>query len=181
MLIDFIIAFRICLGEEEDTKKEADPVDRFLGAEGGQDEELGNDSVGGGAGEEVVPDKPFRSKIMALITATTQTTTKDNMEQMQEAMVMPKPRIFSGPDNARQRQVVEAFQWGWDAYKRYAWGHDELKPLSRSYKEWFQIGLTLVDSIDTMYIMGLTKGEFYPVFSRLIDCLIDGCTGCLNV
>jgi endoplasmic reticulum Man9GlcNAc2 1,2-alpha-mannosidase len=138
-------------GEEEDRKKN-EQADRVL-AEGGPDEEMGNDSVGGGAGGEIVPEKPLHRRHVSVNTAT-----KDNVEKMQEGMVMPKPRIFSGPDNDKQRKVVEGFQFAWDAYKRYAWGHDEVKPISRSYKEWFHIGLTLVDSLDTMYIMGLTKG-----------------------
>ena len=39
----------------------------------------------------------------------------------------------------------------------YAWGKDELKPISRDSNEWFNLGLTLVDSLDTMWLMGLTK------------------------
>uniref|UniRef100_A0A4W6EWZ5 alpha-1,2-Mannosidase n=1 Tax=Lates calcarifer TaxID=8187 RepID=A0A4W6EWZ5_LATCA len=41
----------------------------------------------------------------------------------------------------------------------HAWGHDELKPISKSFGEWFGLGLTLIDSLDTMWIMGL-KEEF---------------------
>lgn len=40
-------------------------------------------------------------------------------------------------------------------YKQYAWGHDELLPVSRKHNEWFGLGLTLVDALDTMYFMGL--------------------------
>jgi len=60
--------------------------------------------------------------------------------------------------NDQQRAVVQAFLHAWSAYKKYAWGHDELKPLTKTYQEWMGIGLTIVDSIDTMYIMGLQKG-----------------------
>ena len=31
-----------------------------------------------------------------------------------------------------------------------------MKPISRNYAEWFNCGLTLLDSLDTMYIMGMT-------------------------
>lgn len=64
---------------------------------------------------------------------------------------------YSGPKNERQQAVVDAFKHAWKAYKTYAWGHDELKPMAKSYSEWFNLGLTLVDSLDTMYIMGLDK------------------------
>ena len=41
----------------------------------------------------------------------------------------------------------------------YAWGEDELKPLTRESSMWFNLGLTLVDSLDTLLIMGL-RDEF---------------------
>ncbi|XP_075415877.1 LOW QUALITY PROTEIN: endoplasmic reticulum mannosyl-oligosaccharide 1,2-alpha-mannosidase-like [Tenrec ecaudatus] len=63
----------------------------------------------------------------------------------------------AGPSNPRQKAVVDAFRHAWKGYCKYAWGHDELKPLSRSFSEWFGLGLTLVDALDTMWIMGLTR------------------------
>eukprot|EP00891_Asterochloris_glomerata_P000369 jgi/Astpho2/369/Aster-02244 len=63
-------------------------------------------------------------------------------------------------DPAQRRvKVVEAMQWSWKGYKAYAWGEDELQPLSRSSHKWFGLGLTLVDSLDTLWMMGL-KDEF---------------------
>lgn len=53
----------------------------------------------------------------------------------------------------------EAFRHAWKGYRTYAWGHDELKPSSRSHKEWFGLGLTLIDALDTMWILGLKEGE----------------------
>ena len=64
---------------------------------------------------------------------------------------------FSGPQNDRQEAVVAAFTHAWDGYKRYAWGHDHLKPISKSGQNWFGLGLTIVDSLDTMYMMGLDE------------------------
>ncbi|XP_076021220.1 mannosidase, alpha, class 1B, member 1b isoform X2 [Genypterus blacodes] len=55
--------------------------------------------------------------------------------------------------------VREAFRHAWKGYKDFAWGHDELRPISKSYSEWFSLGLTLVDALDTMWILGL-KEEF---------------------
>ncbi|XP_071802353.1 endoplasmic reticulum mannosyl-oligosaccharide 1,2-alpha-mannosidase-like isoform X1 [Asterias amurensis] len=62
-----------------------------------------------------------------------------------------------GPKNEKQEAVVAAFQHAWKAYRAHAWGHDELKPISKTYNEWFHLGLTIIDSLDTMYIMGLDK------------------------
>lgn len=59
----------------------------------------------------------------------------------------------------RLEMVREAFRHAWKGYKEFAWGHDELKPVSKSYGEWFGLGLTLIDALDTMWILGL-KEEF---------------------
>uniref|UniRef100_A0A4W6EXX6 alpha-1,2-Mannosidase n=1 Tax=Lates calcarifer TaxID=8187 RepID=A0A4W6EXX6_LATCA len=75
-------------------------------------------------------------------------------------------RTFTGRDRSFQlvkwtdwRQYVMPSDMRWKGYKDHAWGHDELKPISKSFGEWFGLGLTLIDSLDTMWIMGL-KEEF---------------------
>lgn len=59
----------------------------------------------------------------------------------------------------RQAAVKKAMKYAWDAYVKYAWGKDELKPVSKSSQNWLDIGLTIVDSLDTLWVMGL-KDEF---------------------
>ncbi|XP_069915555.1 endoplasmic reticulum mannosyl-oligosaccharide 1,2-alpha-mannosidase isoform X2 [Oryctolagus cuniculus] len=72
----------------------------------------------------------------------------------------PGPGIRdTAPPNERQKGVIAAFLHAWKGYRRFAWGHDELKPVSKSFSEWFGLGLTLVDALDTMWILGL-KSEF---------------------
>lgn len=53
-------------------------------------------------------------------------------------------------------KVRAEFKHAWDGYKKYAWGHDDLKPLSKSYKDWYNqpLLMTPVDSLDTMILMG---------------------------
>lgn len=62
---------------------------------------------------------------------------------------------------ARQRAVRDVFLRCWRSYKKYAWGDDELLPVSggstTTYGGW---GVTMVDALDTLWIMGL-HGEFY--------------------
>jgi ER degradation enhancer, mannosidase alpha-like 2 len=55
------------------------------------------------------------------------------------------------------KQVRGEFLYAWNAYKQYAWGHDELKPLSKSARDWYGASLymTPVDALDTMILMGL--------------------------
>jgi len=47
----------------------------------------------------------------------------------------------------------------WRGYERYAWGHDELRPRSRTGHDWYEHSLlmTLVDSLDTLLLMGLDE------------------------
>lgn len=70
--------------------------------------------------------------------------------------------------NKQQMAVIEAFQHAWKGYKQYAWGHDELKPISKTYSEWFGLGLTLIDALDTMWILG-QKQEFEEAKKWVID------------
>jgi ER degradation enhancer, mannosidase alpha-like 2 len=65
----------------------------------------------------------------------------------------------SSPDpGPMAKQVRAEFLDAWNAYKQYAWGHDELKPLSQSYRDWYGTSLlmTPVDALDTMVLMDLT-------------------------
>lgn len=60
----------------------------------------------------------------------------------------------------RQAAVKEAFLHSWNGYKKYAWGQDEVAPISGTYRSSFGgWGATLVDTMDTLWIMGL-KEEF---------------------
>ncbi|XP_068617023.1 mannosidase, alpha, class 1B, member 1b [Brachionichthys hirsutus] len=80
-------------------------------------------------------------------------------EENQDSVGTQKDKPPRNSDAAWLEAVQEAFKHAWKGYKDFAWGHDELRPLSKSYTEWFSLGLTLIDSLDTMWIMGL-KEEF---------------------
>lgn len=51
----------------------------------------------------------------------------------------------------------------WDGYVKYAWGENELKPVSRRghtaavFGKNTKLGATIVDSLDTLYLMGLRE------------------------
>jgi len=75
-------------------------------------------------------------------------------------LLVPAPRLAAqarGPD-AEAAAVREAFLHAWRGYERYAWGHDELLPLSRGARDWYPASfvMTPVDAFDTMLLMGLT-------------------------
>jgi ER degradation enhancer, mannosidase alpha-like 2 len=56
-----------------------------------------------------------------------------------------------------QREVRAEFLHAWNGYKKYCWGHDDLKPLSKTCHDWYAepLLMTPVDALDTMILMGL--------------------------
>src|SRR5579863_3876900 len=76
---------------------------------------------------------------------------------------------------AMAERTRQDFLHAWNGYKQYAWGHDELRPLTKSYRDWYsstptaanatQAGnpvassllMTPVDALDTMVLMGLKQ------------------------
>eukprot|EP00668_Euglena_longa_P001373 GGOE01001627.1.p1 GENE.GGOE01001627.1~~GGOE01001627.1.p1 ORF type:complete len:610 (+),score=134.32 GGOE01001627.1:261-1832(+) len=58
----------------------------------------------------------------------------------------------------RREAVREAFRHAWSGYKTAAWSHDELRPVTnRTNDSWGGFGVTLVDALDTLWIMGLKQ------------------------
>jgi mannosidase alpha-like ER degradation enhancer 2 len=74
--------------------------------------------------------------------------------------IAPAAAQHSTADPGPMAKLVRSeFMYGWDAYKQHAWGHDELKPLTGSYRDWYNSSLyiTPVDALDTMILMGLKE------------------------
>jgi mannosidase alpha-like ER degradation enhancer 2 len=62
-------------------------------------------------------------------------------------------------DHARQlaARVRTEFLHAWNNYERYAWGHDALRPLSKTPRDWYgqSLLMTPVDALDTLILMHL--------------------------
>jgi len=75
----------------------------------------------------------------------------------------PLVMLACGAPAATQRDLAERvkaeFLHAWTGYERYAWGHDGLRPLSRTYYDWYDATLymTPLDAFDTMLLMGLDE------------------------
>lgn len=56
-------------------------------------------------------------------------------------------------------QVKAEFMHTWNGYKKHAWGHDDLRPLSKTPHDWYKESLcmSMVDAYDTMVLMGLKE------------------------
>src|SRR3982750_1490151 len=71
-----------------------------------------------------------------------------------------RPKPHSRPRTGRlAAEVKSEFQHAWQGYKKYAWGHDDLRPLSKTAHDWYgqSLLMTQVDALDTMILMGLKK------------------------
>lgn len=84
------------------------------------------------------------------------------------ASKIPKIQVVAPTESATAREtrlkrlaaVRESFVHSWGGYKKYAWMSDEVTPLTGHGKNPFGgWAATLVDALDTLWIMGLT-GEF---------------------
>ncbi len=56
-------------------------------------------------------------------------------------------------------KVKQAAQHAWKGYKDYAWGADDLRPLTREPRNWYNHSMlmTPVDAFDTFTLLGLTS------------------------
>ena len=60
-------------------------------------------------------------------------------------------------DTTLAQDVVNETLRSWNAYKTYAWGHDALAPLSKSFSDWYSKPLYIspIDAYSTLVLMGL--------------------------
>uniref|UniRef100_A0AAG5DVK7 alpha-1,2-Mannosidase n=1 Tax=Anopheles atroparvus TaxID=41427 RepID=A0AAG5DVK7_ANOAO len=78
--------------------------------------------------------------------------------------VVPSDSVGVGGsiDHDKRDYVRQMMMHAWSNYKLYAWGKNELRPLSKrghsnSIFGSFDLGATIVDGLDTLYLMGLHK------------------------
>jgi hypothetical protein len=72
----------------------------------------------------------------------------------------PAAAAVLGPANpVLANDVRQEFLTAWTAYRRLTWGRDELHPVSGTGSEFFisgtPLGLTIIESLDTLYLMEL--------------------------
>jgi hypothetical protein len=63
------------------------------------------------------------------------------------------------PPATAATQVRNEFLHAWNGYKQFAWGHDQVNPVSGTFSEFFvpghPIGLSIIEALDTLYVMEL--------------------------
>ena len=69
----------------------------------------------------------------------------------------PSQPLIDRADMARK--IRAEMLYAWNGYETYAWGHDELRPVSGTARDWHGAPLlmTPVDALDTLLLMGLSE------------------------
>lgn len=83
------------------------------------------------------------------------------------AVVHPQVSVVPDPqkeaeNRERREKVREMMKHAWDNYERYAWGENELRPVSKKGHSAgifgkTAMGATIVDGMDTLYLMGMAE------------------------
>ncbi|GAB6032546.1 hypothetical protein CHUAL_011439 [Chamberlinius hualienensis] len=127
--------------------------------EGGENDNSRNEE---GTASAVVQVQPYQTNL----------SQKENELKLDEKNVLNLIKEHEGgpggqggeptdPDvQAKRNQIKQMMKHAWENYVRYAWGKNELKPISKRGhsagifgKE--AVGASIVDGLDTLYIMGL--------------------------
>jgi mannosyl-oligosaccharide alpha-1,2-mannosidase len=78
------------------------------------------------------------------------------------ALLFPTPAIGKSVDWRRLGEDVRAeMRWAWRNYREHAWGKDQIKPISGGFESFplkdHHLGLTIVEALDTLWVMGLDE------------------------
>ena len=72
---------------------------------------------------------------------------------------------------SRRIHIKNAMKFAYNNYETYAFGHDEVLPQTKGYNDnWGGIGTTMIDSLDTLWLMDL-KEEFWRARDWVRDTL----------
>ncbi len=85
--------------------------------------------------------------------------TTDSTAELQQTTTAASQEIIR-PQEDRRRFIRDMALEAWDAYSRYAWGHDALRPVSARYSGklyGLNSGLTIVTSMSTLAVMNATE------------------------
>jgi mannosyl-oligosaccharide alpha-1,2-mannosidase len=84
------------------------------------------------------------------------------------------------PAEVAAAEIKAEFLHAWNGYKKFAWGHDQVNPVSGTASEFFvdghPIGLSIIEALDTLYVMELDQdlAEGIAWIEKNLDFDIDG-------
>ena len=90
---------------------------------------------------------------------------RDSFEQRQAI-------IHDAATKVQQQLVKDAFEHAWKGYSN-VFGQDEWQPIARKARTWMNVGLTIIDSLDTLWITGM-----HHEFWKCRDWVVVSCCVC---
>src|ERR1017187_5249208 len=69
----------------------------------------------------------------------------------------PQEKFTEAMKAEMRQKVIAAARHAWQGYKQYAWGSDDLKPVSKEARNWYKQSLlmTPIDAFDTFVLLGM--------------------------
>uniref|UniRef100_A0AAQ5ZDN3 alpha-1,2-Mannosidase n=1 Tax=Amphiprion ocellaris TaxID=80972 RepID=A0AAQ5ZDN3_AMPOC len=164
-----------CLGTGDHTWTGGDTMSTDTGKDQAEEEESLRDKIRADHERALQEAKEKLRKSREELQAEIQTEKNKVMEDLKKKDPGPKPLppvpmpkvvgVSDGeppePDVKEKRDKIrEMMKHAWDSYRQYGWGHNELKPLAKKGHSTnifgnSQLGASIVDALDTLYIMGL--------------------------
>lgn len=121
-----------------------------------------------------------RSALLSLLVAGGLTATGGLGDLARAATVPSTPAVKAPKPSQAAAQVRAEFLHAWNGYKQFAWGHDQVNPVSGTASEFFvaghPIGLSIIEALDTLYVMELDSDLDAGVtwIEQNLDFDIDG-------
>jgi len=83
----------------------------------------------------------------------------------------PAKSVATEQEQMRSEAIKEAMAHTWKGYETYAFGRDELKPVSAGYDDnWMGMAATMLDGMDTLWLMDM-KDEFKRARDHIVNNL----------
>jgi mannosyl-oligosaccharide alpha-1,2-mannosidase len=99
---------------------------------------------------------PIKNKIESMIPLPTGDATK--LPRIQFQFTREEDATVKNIRETRKEEVKKQFLKCWRSYRSYAWGHDEIRPITGEVTDHFGgWAATLIDALDTLWIMGFEE------------------------
>ncbi|CAD7935021.1 unnamed protein product [Amoebophrya sp. A25] len=96
------------------------------------------------------------------------------LSDSKNSIVAADPEVPDHVDDAAYADIIrEDMAHCWRGYRAKAWGHDNVKPVSGRGDDWIGWGVQIIESLDTLYLMGL-QGEWREGVNFLLSDLVKG-------
>jgi len=108
----------------------------------------------------MIPVDPYTSPVLAVIEANGTAYVGSGHKYPERWL---KRHTLQELDASRAKASIwaeearEAAQHSWNGYREKAWGYDQIHPKKGTPNTWFNLGLSIVEGLDTLWLLGLRE------------------------